>query len=173
MTIPVSMWLFEINRPEGLPQEQQCRGRCTLKCPTRCRNQLESMGSTNNSEDPRVKLKKQEPWWVTILGDVRTHINDLDNGLLFWGQQDRHYPCLMVRQEIILWGFYWETDYQAGRLINLTLGQSGPVLSSFITEAMLFFPPLNISSPEGSTYCYAMLETKQASGSGEVPSFLS
>ena len=50
MTIPVSMWLFEINRPEVLPQEQQCRGRCTLKCPTRCRNELESMGSTNNSE---------------------------------------------------------------------------------------------------------------------------
>lgn len=37
-TIPISMWLFEINRSEGLPQEYQCKGQCTLiKKPSRCR----------------------------------------------------------------------------------------------------------------------------------------
>ena len=47
------------------------------------------------------------------------------------------------------------------------------MLSSFITEAKLGFFPLNISSPEGNPSCYAMQETKQASGSGEAPAVFS
>lgn len=109
MTIPISLWLFEINRSEGLPREQQCKGQCTLKWPTRHRNHVESMRSTNNSEgsmgqteEPRAMVGNhlRSMSWTTA---YCSEVNRTDTTPALWGKARNDPLGILSRHRLPSW----------------------------------------------------------------------